>query len=1342
MGKRARAGRTALLLAGVLAAGAAGAASCSDTGAGTESRAGAERQETAAPDPVAGREAGRKTPRTPQTCVTIQRGGGAGDVFDTGIVNDGTGSSEGLGTSGTVVIGDTGSPDVAQQELMSFDLGSIARLPAQRYNVASAQLSLWLNPSSSDQMINVHQATAPWTETTASWASFGEQFVASPATTFDAGPANPYSPLPHKGQPNNVRVDISSLVSGWLNGSFANDGIVLEQPAVPGVATVDYTSDYASDTGLHPTLFVCYSIVCLPGTMDCNNDGSDGCETDITSAQSCGGCGNVCSVPNAAPACVNGACAIGSCNMGFGDCDGDPANGCETMLTTAASCGACGAPCALPNAASSCATGTCTLTACNPGYFDCDGNPANGCEPLPCNPGQRCATSADCSSGVCASGTCAPPSCTDGVKNENETDVDCGGSTCPPCAAGKGCLVAGDCGSGVCTDGVCQAPTCSDGVKNGAETDVDCGGTTCPVCPVGHVCAVDYDCASGVCVAGSCQAPTCNDGVRNGAETGVDCGGGACPACAAGVGCGVAADCASGVCSSAVCQVPSCDDGVQNGAETGVDCGGPCAPCVTCARDADCPAGDTCASGFCHAAPCAGFGTGTITCGIGACQVTVPACTGGKPSTCTPGTPTAEVCGDGIDNDCNGEIDDGCPCVNGATQPCYTGSQATLGVGACHGGTQTCMHGQWGACVGAQTPAEEVCDGIDNDCNGEVDDGLGSTTCGSAGCSVTVQNCVGGAPQTCNPGQVDGQACNDGNACTRTDVCKSGVCTGTNPVSCAASDQCHVAGTCNTSTGQCSNPAAPNGTACNDGNACTRTDVCESGVCTGTNPVSCAASDPCHVAGTCDTSTGQCSNPAVASGTACPDDGNPCTGDVCDGSGTCTHPAAAVGTACGSGLVCNTGATCISGCYIGGALYTSGAVNPNNPCQTCNPAASTTTWTNVGNGVLGCDGVCGSGKVVDSCGVCGGNNAEKGCDGVCNSGKVVDSCGVCGGNNAEKGCDGVCNSGKVVGCDGVCGSGKVTDACGVCGGNGNAASECSPGTCVIATCGGGACHYTSEGALGCDGVCGSGKVTDACGVCGGNGNASAECSPGTCVLATCGSGTCHYTSEGAPGCDGVCGSGKVVGCDHVCGSGKVTDACGVCGGSGNPAAECSYDTYCQTATCSGGCHVQDKANGSACYESGYTCGGGVCICLPGVGCDGVCGSGKVVGCDGVCGSGKVVDSCGVCGGNNAEKGCDGVCNSGKVVGCDGVCGSGKVVSCGVCGGCVAPQTCGGGGVPNVCGSCTPNPNACANQCAGTAPDGCGGTVACHTSCGLQGACPCRGGVCSGNYCQCFTGTCD
>jgi hypothetical protein len=141
---------------------------------------------------------------------------------------------------------------------------------------------------------------------------------------------------------------------------------------------------------------------------------------------------------------------------------------------------------------------------------------------------------------------------------------------------------------------------------------------------------------------------------------------------------------------------------------------------------------------------------------------------------------------------------------------------------------------------------------------------------------------------TCsNPAAPNGTTCNDANACTRTDGCQEGVCRGGNPIVCTAQDQCHVAGTCNTQTGVCSNPAAVDGTTCNDTNACTRTDTCEGGSCRGTNPVVCPDPDQCHNRGTCDPGTGACSNPARVDGTPC-NDQNACTRtDTCT-TGACT----------------------------------------------------------------------------------------------------------------------------------------------------------------------------------------------------------------------------------------------------------------------------------------------------------------------------------------------------------------------------------------------------------------------------------------------------------------------
>jgi hypothetical protein len=185
--------------------------------------------------------------------------------------------------------------------------------------------------------------------------------------------------------------------------------------------------------------------------------------------------------------------------------------------------------------------------------------------------------------------------------------------------------------------------------------------------------------------------------------------------------------------------------------------------------------------------------------------------------------------------------------------PCNDGSACTQ--------TDTC---QTGTCTGSNPvacTASDQCHAV-------------------GGCDPTTGLCS-------NPAQPDGTPCNDGSACTQTDTCQTGTCTGSNPVTCTASDQCHAVGACDPATGLCSNPAQPDGTPCNDGSACTQTDTCQTGTCTGSNPVTCTASDQCHAVGACDPTTGLCSNPAQSDGSPC-NDGDACTQtDVCQ-TGTCT----------------------------------------------------------------------------------------------------------------------------------------------------------------------------------------------------------------------------------------------------------------------------------------------------------------------------------------------------------------------------------------------------------------------------------------------------------------------
>lgn len=153
-------------------------------------------------------------------------------------------------------------------------------------------------------------------------------------------------------------------------------------------------------------------------------------------------------------------------------------------------------------------------------------------------------------------------SCADGALDGNETDLDCGGS-CQACGVGRHCIGVSDCASGACVIGVCAAPStnrCADGVRDGDESDVDCGGSCVP-CSGGRRCQTYFDCASGMCSGGICAAattaPTCSDGFRNGSETDVDCGGGSCSACIDGLRCLQASDCQSGTCTAGRCVTPS-----------------------------------------------------------------------------------------------------------------------------------------------------------------------------------------------------------------------------------------------------------------------------------------------------------------------------------------------------------------------------------------------------------------------------------------------------------------------------------------------------------------------------------------------------------------------------------------------------------------------------------------------------------------------------------------------------------------------------------------------------------------------------------------------------------------
>ncbi|HEY8074635.1 MAG TPA: hypothetical protein VIF62_11000 [Labilithrix sp.] len=196
--------------------------------------------------------------------------------------------------------------------------------------------------------------------------------------------------------------------------------------------------------------------------------------------------------------------------------------------------------------------------------------------PNPCGDGESCGQDGDCSSDYCGADTkCAEPppdAHMDGRRNAGETGVDCGGSVAAtqPCATGQPCKTSADC-VGAC-DGMmmlCQDPSPTDGKKDGDETDVDCGGATAPKCALTKACNDNSDCQLDACTTNACVTPTSNDGVKNGGETDIDCGGDGvtdgtnsykAPACLLDKKCAKGTDCASTACSmgTGTCAVPSC----------------------------------------------------------------------------------------------------------------------------------------------------------------------------------------------------------------------------------------------------------------------------------------------------------------------------------------------------------------------------------------------------------------------------------------------------------------------------------------------------------------------------------------------------------------------------------------------------------------------------------------------------------------------------------------------------------------------------------------------------------------------------------------------------------------
>jgi MYXO-CTERM domain-containing protein len=133
-----------------------------------------------------------------------------------------------------------------------------------------------------------------------------------------------------------------------------------------------------------------------------------------------------------------------------------------------------------------------------------------------------------------------------------------------------------------------------------------------------------------------------------------------------------------------------------------------------------------------------------------ACGAGIETCSQGNWVGCTAPQPETEIC-DGLDNDCDGVTDPGCACVTGETMVCG------IDTGECAPGVQECISGTWTQCQNAVGPVDETCDGLDNDCDGLIDENL-YRECVTL-CGVGQEICIAGTWDACTAPLPTGEIC-------------------------------------------------------------------------------------------------------------------------------------------------------------------------------------------------------------------------------------------------------------------------------------------------------------------------------------------------------------------------------------------------------------------------------------------------------------------------------------------------------------------------------------------------------------------------------------------------------
>ncbi len=884
--------------------------------------------------------------------------------------------------------------------------------------------------------------------------------------------------------------------------------------------------------------------------------------------------------------------------------------------------------------------GPCLKTACDPAIGQCKAEPA--ADGKACDDGDMCTASSSCNLGKCAGQEAL--ACDD--KNACTTDGCSPVTGCVHTPAGGKCDDGNACTtSDTCVNGGCLGST------TGCEDSAACTLDTCDaatgkcshkvdasLCDDGNPCTTDGCDGIKGCVASVNDTGMCSDGD---ACTQDSCKGGKCTSlticeCKADGECDdknpcTADTCTAGKCGYAVADGKACDSGdkcqqpltgtcaagsCKSGSQP-VDCSAKANACNTAACDP--------ATGTCESAPksdgtsCDADGNGCTVgdacqagkCAAGAaadCAAVGDAC---NSAACKSGGPGAFTCA-------KQALPKGMACDDGKF--CTTG-EACDGQGACGGGGQR-------SCAEVATPCSPAsCSEAAGKCVPSVatvstacDDGLFCTTAdhcdGKGGCAGgKALACPGGAclVGTCNENakvctQAIAQAnapCEDGNACTTGDSCDTiGKCLGGVAKVCQG-DSCNDA-SCDPASGGCSLKPKAGGTACSDGLPCTLNDACSNGKCVGGVLKSCPG-DTCHE-GVCDAATGSCGQTNKANDTPC-DDANACTASDKCAAGSCKGVYTCACQPATGTQDCNDKNPCTADfCELTGGVYK--CVNAFKSTASCDDGNACTTGDSCATG--GCAGkaiVCNDNNecTLDSCsgGVCSSvPNPGLACtDGsVCTSQDVCAKSGACVGNPVS------CNDGQVCtddSCDPLAGCKKVANAAACTDGN----------ACTIGDgCGGGVCVAGKPN--GCDD--GNPCTSDACdvssGACSHTANASA-CSDGNACTQNdvCGGGQC------TPGAAIACSDGNACtddACDTATGQCKFGNNAAACS-DGNG---CTVGDMCKFGTCYAG-GAKNCSDNNVCTNDGCNAGSGGCVyafnasaCTDGNACtvSDMCSSGQCV----------------------------------------------------------------------------------------------------------------------------------